>query len=561
MPVQFEAEAPREAGSGAEPTPKNARAGTGGGPTVAEKLVAIAADAELFHAADGQAFATVPNGHSETWAIASRGFRDWLVLRYYRATEKVPNAEAVGAAINLFSGRARFDGACRDVFLRVGGDGTQAIVIDLCDEEWRAVEITGGGWRLTGEPSARFRRSRGMLPLPPPERGGTIDELRPFLNLGDEDDFRLAVAWIVAALRPRGPFPVLALQGEQGTAKSCTARVLRGLVDPSVTALRRKPRDDRDLAIGAENSWVLAFDNLSGLPTELSDAICCLATGGGFGTRTLFADREEELFAATRPVVLTGIDALATRGDLADRALVLTLPEITKRRTEAEFWRAYDLARPRILGALFDAISIALRRIEQIKIDPLPRMADFALWASAAGLAFGWEEDAFIRAYDRGRADAARRTVEADRVALTIQRFFERECGNWTGTASELLQALTRLAPETFTRDRGWPKTASLLSGRLRRVAPGLRHVGIVVTQGRDERGSRITLARGAAEFAVRSVSGVRDNETRGFSADDAPPATVSPDAADLFADDGDDGADGGFTSFSDADGREDGDS
>src|SRR5690606_33360793 len=240
-------------------------------------------------------------------------------------------------------------------------------------------------------PPVRFRRPRGLLPLPAPRRGTSIDKLRPFVNVASDNDWRLLVAWLVMALRPTGPYPILVLQGEQGSAKSTTLRVLRSLVDPSLASLRTSPRSEQDLAIAASNGWVIGLDNLSGVPPWLSDALCRVATGGGFATRQLYTDDEEALFDYQRPVAINGIDDLATRHDLADRAIILTLPPISdeERRTEADFWREWEEVRPGVLGALLDGVAVAMGRVNEIHLLSKPRMADFAVWATAAEVAFG----------------------------------------------------------------------------------------------------------------------------------------------------------------------------
>src|SRR5215207_1761873 len=179
--------------------------------------------------------------------------------------------------------------------------------------------------------------------------------LRRFFNVSDEENLRLLVAWLLQALRPRGPFPVLLLQGEQGSAKSTAERLLRALVDPSVAPLRTTPRNERDLYIAATNAWVIALDNISNLQPWLSDALCRLSTGGGFGTRTLYENREEELFDGMKPVILNGITDVATRPDLLDRALIVSLPPIPDeaRKPEADLSREFEDARPAILASLF----------------------------------------------------------------------------------------------------------------------------------------------------------------------------------------------------------------
>ena len=113
--------------------------------------------------------------------------------------------------------------------------------------------------------------------------------------------------------------------------------------------------------------------------------MCRLATGGGFAVRQLYGDQDEVLFDATRPVILNGIEDIVARPDLADRAIFLTLEAIPeeRRRPEDALWEEFKARRPSILGALLDAIVEGLRRLPETHLPKLPRMADFALWASA----------------------------------------------------------------------------------------------------------------------------------------------------------------------------------
>ena len=192
---------------------------------------------------------------------------------------------------------------------------------------------------------------------------GPIEVLRSFLNVQSDNDFVLVVAWALAVLRNRGPYPVIVLSGEQGSAKSTFSAILRALLDPNTAPLRALPREDRDLFIAASNGHVLAFDNVSGLPGWISDTLCRLATGGGFAVRQLYTDQDEVLFDAARPVILNGIEEIVTRPDLADRAVFLTLQPIPEehRRPEQELWAAFDAARPRVLGVLLDAAVLGLK--------------------------------------------------------------------------------------------------------------------------------------------------------------------------------------------------------
>jgi hypothetical protein len=214
-----------------------------------------------------------------------------------------------------------------------------------------------------------------MLPLPVPERGGSIEALRSFLNLSSQNDFVLIVAWLLAALRSGGPYPLLAVSGEQGSAKTVLSKLLRALVDPNVAAVRALPREERELMIAANNGHLLAFDNLSGMSPWLSDALCRLASGGSFAVRQLYTNDEEVLFKAARPTLLNGIEDVIGRPDLADRAIFLTLGPIREehRRSESELWREFELARPSILGALLDAAAHGLEALGSVHLDRLPR--------------------------------------------------------------------------------------------------------------------------------------------------------------------------------------------
>jgi hypothetical protein len=226
----------------------------GRGPKQADLLIELALEAELFHCSDATtAFADLQvNGHRETWPVRSKGFRRWLARRFFETTEKAPGSESLQSALNVIEAKAHFDGPEREVHIRVGGlDGK--LYLDLGDQAWRAVEIGAEGWRIVDEPPVRFRCAAGMQPLPTPARGGSVETLRRFLNVQGDNDFILAVSWVLAVLRDRGPYPVMVLSGEQGSAKSSFCAVLRSLLDPNTAPLRALPREDRDLFIAANN--------------------------------------------------------------------------------------------------------------------------------------------------------------------------------------------------------------------------------------------------------------------------------------------------------------------
>lgn len=521
---------------------------TGGrGPTQADILIELAGSAELFHTADKTAFADLDvKGHRETWPLRSKGFRRWLAHRFFEETQGAPSSEALQSALNVIEAKAHFVGPERVVHIRVGGVDDR-LYLDLGDETWRAVEVDTAGWRVVDNPPVRFRRAAGMQPLPIPISGGSIASLRPFLNVQSDTDFVLVVAWALAVLRNRGPYPVLALAGEQGSAKSTFSAILRALLDPNTAPLRALPREDRDLFIAASNGHMLAFDNVSGLSAWISDTLCRLATGGGFAVRQLYTDQDEVLFDATRPVILNGIEDIVTRPDLADRALFLTLEPIPeeRRRPEAQLRAAFEAERPGILGALLDAVVHGLRELPETRLAKLPRMADFALWATACEEAL-WPAGTFASAYSANRDEAVEGVIDADPIAAAVRAMMGTRTV-WTGTASALLDALAEVAGERVVKSKTWPDNARALAGRLRREAPFLRKIGVEITFAREGRARTRTIRLatashsgsendvvGASASSASSASTTNPTSMNGFA---APPARTVANGADGWAD------------------------
>jgi hypothetical protein len=409
------------------------------------------------------------------------------------------------------------------------------LYLDLGDATWRAVEIDATGWRVIDNPPARFRRAAGMQPLPLPVPGGSVETLRSFLNVQSDNDFVLVVVWALAALRNRGPYPVIVLSGEQGSAKSTFSAILRALLDPNTAPLRALPREDRDLFIAASNGHVLAFDNVSGLPAWISDTLCRLATGGGFAVRPRYTDQDEVLFDAARPVILNGIEDIVARPDLADRAVFLTLEPIPeeRRRPEAELWATFEAERPRILGVLLDAVVQGLRRLPETRLEKLPRMADFALWATACETAL-WPAGTFWSAYCGNRDEAVEGVIDADPIADTVRTMMTTRT-EWTGTASDLLGALAEAAGERAAKSKTWPDSPRALAGRLRRAATFLRKIGIEIAFVKEGRARTrtihitITPENFGVQPSAPSAAPPKPNGGNGFTAQ--PMRTVANDA------------------------------
>lgn len=444
---------------------------------------------ELFHSPDGHPYATVlvssPNGasHSETMSLAGNTFKEYLSREYYNAKKTVVSSSDLKDAISVLTSSAIHNGTEHQVFIRLARvkdrEGQDTIWLDLGHPQWNAVKITSTGWSIISDPEVKFRRSRGLLALPAPvTTDRSIAEM--LTTLINVDDPLLLIAWLVGALRGRKPYPILSITGEQGTAKSSACRWLRRLIDPNTADLRLTPKEPRDLMIAAINSHVIAYDNLSGVPDWLSDALCMISTGGGFSTRQLFSDMDEILFSAERPIMLNGINDIVTRPDLLDRALVVTLNPISEenRRSELELEANFEAIRPAILGGLLCAVQTALRDEATTKISHLPRMADFATWMVAAGPALGLTNGTFLEAYRINQQEAIESVLDGDMISDAVMQLKFVD-DRWVGQLKDLLD----LIPEHEHK----PKSPRGLRSALRRKAPALRQAGFTMTYTRGK--------------------------------------------------------------------------
>lgn len=480
-----------------------------------QALIELTDDFEFFHSPDKKTYASVPiNSHRENHSIRSRTFSHLLQGRYYKKYGRGFNRYAMEDAASVFEAKAMFEGEKHDVYVRVTEDGGHTY-LDLGNKLWQVAKVTSNGWEITQNTPVKFIRPRGMLEFPQPVKGGSVEDLRKFINLqNDEESWVLLISYLLFSLTSKGPFPILIVQGEQGSAKSTFCRVVRSLIDPATSPLRSMPTNIRDLMLAAQNGWLMAYDNLSGLSSVMSDALSRLSTGGGFATRELYSDSDETLFEASRPVCLNGITEFATRDDLLDRALILKLPSISddKRRDEKSFWRDFDLMQPCVFGGLLDVLSKALKYLPAVDLEYTPRMADFARFSTAVERAMGWDQGAFMSAYNSNRSISVEMSLEADPVAQAVLSLVVRlKMNTWKDTATQLMEDLEKEVSDTVKRSSSWPKTAGWLSNRVKRLIPSLRTIGIEIEFDREgSGGARLITIIKTEKFTVSSVSVVR---------------------------------------------------
>jgi putative DNA primase/helicase len=440
----------------------------------------------------GRVIASVPNGlRIERLYVDSRAFEQ-VTRRIYGEANPVQGRQgvrwgtapkdALREAIATFEAMAAGNPTCDPGVRVVRHDG--AVWVDLARDDWFLIRITADSWTVVEQVDVPLIRSVGMQPLPIPKPDpNALVHLAELLNITSKDDLMLSIAFMLSALWPEGPYPLLAFDGEQGSGKSTATKICRRLVDPHSPDLRAPPRSETDLVIAAQNNRIVAMDNVSSIVPEMADALCRLSSGAGIGGRKLFTNSEEACLCACRPVLANGIPPLFTRGDLADRAIVITLRRIAKadRRTEAKIWKHFEAAAPGILARLLEGIRMTLQQWDSLELPYLERLADFTRLACAAAPAFGWTKDEMLAALARNKAEAAEAVLEAEPMAWAIQQLARQQAPDcWTGTATDLMQTVNKMLYDHFGYQR-W-RNAGRFSGGLRRIAPLLDGAGIMVT-------------------------------------------------------------------------------
>jgi hypothetical protein len=444
--------------------------------SIADLMVRLARErCVLFHDPDSEPHATFIRGeHRECWNLNTNGFREWLSHELYKEHGIAPAETAMTTALSTLAGQAKFDGEERPVAVRVAQHGHD-YYIDLCDDQWQAIRVTGTGWQLIQAPPVMFVRTASMRPLPVPVKGGSIDALWEYANI-ESDDRLLVLAWLVETFRPDTPYPVLELVAEQGAAKSFTQSILRELTDPNKANLRAKPKSIDDLFVTAKISHMTSLENLSYLAADFQDALCSLATGAGYGGRTLYTNAEETVFEVKRPIMMNGISVVATAQDLMDRALLINCPVIAVRQTETDLNAKFAKVKPQLFGALLTLFADALSKLPTVVINPaeLPRMADFAHIGEAVFRAMGRPDGEFLSAYHAKRRHGVLQTIDSSPVASALRAWLDDNPSGYSGSMKGLDALLARHRPVA----EPWPKSAKALGDALRRITPAMRMLG-----------------------------------------------------------------------------------
>jgi putative DNA primase/helicase len=441
---------------------------------------------DYFHDANGTGYLKVLRGtRRETIAVYSSAGRRLVQETAYKETGRGINRNKLEETMGTLDARCHFDGMFKQIYRRIGEAANGDIEIDLGDETGRCVRVTKDGYSLE-HPTINFIKSEGMLALPEPANDGSLAPLWDIVNVPEETEKCLLVGWMVSALAPNSEYPLLVLQGEQGSGKSFAADTIKTLVDPAKVTKQAPISSEQDLFINAQQNHVMSFDNLSGMRHEVADAFCRIATGGAHVARKLYTNGEQSVNEACNPVILNGIEDMTTRPDLLSRSFVVHLPVLKRKISARELKEKLEQSKAIILGGLLRGLVSALRNRDTTILDNPPRLAETATFITAAESGLGWKSGSFMKAYEQNQRSSVISGLELDPVVPKLVRFVQmrfEKASEFTITATELMDAIKPL--DQKDRPMNWPKTSGAFSAHISRVSSALREIGIEITRER----------------------------------------------------------------------------
>lgn len=445
--------------------------------------------------------------------LTSREFERWLrnfLIKKYQKfqgldtvvdivrTMLIYTAETGGEHYNLTTRLRRVDD-CQGNPLEITydiGDGLHVI------------NITPENWSIQDVPIA-FLHHRHQKPQCLPERHEdcSLEALRPLLSeFKDDREWLVVMAYICSLYVPNIPKPLLGISGDMGSGKTLTARRIVDLVEcSSLESGLPAIKNGQELMRLANKNAVLLLDNLSNISMSLSDELCRICTGSSLAKRALYSDDDDWICEVCRPVIITGIPStLVQREDLLDRTLPLRVSRISeaKRRTQSELDSDFMKLKPYLLGSIYNILSKALKLLPSVKLEKLPRLADWGKLCYAICESMdGHTGQEFLDAYQHILDRQTEIAIESSLVAQAC-RLLTSQTGTWEGTASQLHEIKLRYSGLTdcdeddtarcyLVNHPDWPHSPATLGKQLDRCKSTLESVGIKVKHGYYKYGQR----------------------------------------------------------------------
>jgi len=453
----------------------------------------------------------------QIWPLSSQIFKQWLSGLLWSKDNEAVKSDHLNSAITVLCAMAN-EKPVIELHNRIASDGGAGILIDMTNERWEALHITGEGWEIIPQP-VTFRRYPHQLPLCYPSDTPDLSKLLKYINIGCLGDSErhvneqlLYLVGLITAFIPGIPHVGTVVHGGAGKAKTVTQTISRRVIDPSSVIYNALPYKNLTSLIQVlDQHYYPVFDNLGDLDNDVSDVFCRAITGAAFQLRKLFTDNEAFLRAFKRVVNMNGINIPGEKPDLLDRMIVfeaLYVP-MSKRRSETEIFKDFEQDEPDILAAILDVLVKAIKIFPAIKLERLPRMADFALWGCAVSEALGIDHSKFITAYYQNMLNVKGDVVKGRITGQLLLEYLDSMLGiknvngkpvqskytSFSILTSKLHYQIIAKAKELNVDTRDLPPDSTRLSRELNIIAENLPSLGYVMTKKSTNKGVELTFS------------------------------------------------------------------
>lgn len=455
------------------------------------------------------------------------GMRLWVTNQFLRRFGEAPSNAALAGAITAVLSHIQEAGECASIHRRIART-KDAVYHHLNPTE--AVEITANGWRVIPlrECPVLFSADEPFHPLPRPvfDPEVSLHRLGAWMHVASPEGLDLIIAWLIGVFSD-GPYPHLLLTGPSGSSKSTAMTILHRLIDPGLGDRKELPDHPFEIGLEASRSVICCYDNVSFVPQRMSDALCRLSDGASWTARRLYTNADMIEIFAHAPAILTSIDdAVLNRGDVMSRTLVVSFNALSpvERRPRAEIMREVDDAIPTLLGALYNAVSCAMRNKNNVRLSLTGRLADFQRWAEAAAPAVGWKPGYVSELYLDSLSHGSEIVLQSSALAQSILHLLDQTGGHWSGLASHLLDEIKTLQDDPNGLPADLPKTPNHMTAQLRRLIPEFERCGVSITLRRTRKGCVVTIRSDSSDADPAASSDPSD--TTGQASSDPPDAT-----------------------------------
>ncbi|MBF0546511.1 MAG: bifunctional DNA primase/polymerase [Candidatus Riflebacteria bacterium] len=472
--------------TGKQSSPKNSL-------SVEESIDLLKENCYFFRSTTKILYVRIKDDFNRVVEVESNNFKLFLrsfFWKHFHSSLSKESIERICQTIIATAGGSDWPLPFEEVFLRVGGD-YERVFFDLNNSLGEIVEITPEGYKVISNSNINFLRNSQMSTIPYPEAGGNLDQFKEVFCLKDKETAILLLAFLLICLSPKGPYAILLIQGEHGSAKSTRMKWAKRLIDPTEDLAPGIAPSTRDLQIRAKDAWLLDYDNISFVSDELSDVFCRLVSGSGFNIRKLYTDTDQIRFWMQRPVVMNGIGEIGSRADFLNRTIIIDFPPISMedRLPERELQEKFQKESPKILGFLFQLISTILANLPKVTLTRMPRLADAVKWVSACEEKLGLNPGEFEKIFEESQKPSPEEMVHScDFGRIFFEWVIDEQIKEEKRlTATDLWKTLKNYLQKTEQRVAKWPSNPRALSSQLSRINSALRALGLNICSHRGK--------------------------------------------------------------------------